>query len=312
MKASFVFLCLLAACDGSTRLGDEPSPDSSTGSSPDEPTADVAAPFPIDGAALPGAPATYKGLPLMLTDTGAPTVTAVRGVIGVVCIGMSNATQECSNYVAKLAGAFAGEVNATVRVIDCAVGGNAIEQWNNPAKDAILWDACLNQKIAARGVAADQIRVVYHKAANWFTTDSTGAAKPTYPDPGSDYAAFFANLTTFAGRVAQKLPSVQAVYTTSRSYGGFASSAHRGEPLSYEEGHALNQWLASNPTVGGIWYGWGPYIWAPDCANGTNGSGTCYVRTDFVADGIHPALGARDKIAQLIHDRLRRDVWYQP
>ncbi len=314
MRLLLALLLVCAGCgnDGSA-ADDDAAPDAATDAAPDGgESVDVATPFPIDGSALPGAPGTYKGLPLALVDSGAPAVTAVRGVIGVVCIGMSNSNQECGDFIQKLGSTFAGQVSAAVRVVNCAVGGHAIERWNDPADDATLWDACLNQRIGQRGVAADQIRVIYHKAADQFTTDPGGQVKPPYPDPGSDYFTFRANLTVFAGRLAQKMPSVQAVYTTSRSYGGFAGQATRGEPLSYEEGHALNTWLAENPTIGGVWYGWGPYVWAPDCANGTSGSGTCYVRSDYVTDGVHPAQGARDKISQLIHARLSRDAWYRP
>jgi hypothetical protein len=111
--------------------------------------------------------------------------------------------------------------------------------------------------------------------------------------------------------VTSFFPDVQAVYTTSRSYGGFNDRADRGEPRSFEEGLALNEWLETNDAVDGVWYGWGPYIWAPDCASGeTNGSGVCYERADFQADGIHPATGARDEISQMIHDRFLRESWY--
>jgi hypothetical protein len=105
---------------------------------------------------------------------------------------------------------------------------------------------------------------------------------------------------------------VQAVYTSSRSYGGFAGSVGRGEPLSYEEGHALNAWLRDNRTVDGVWYGWGPYLWAPECATGmTNRGGVCYVREDYVADGVHPNEGARAKVSGLLHARLLREAWYR-
>ncbi|MEJ2370542.1 MAG: hypothetical protein P8Y07_06810 [Gemmatimonadales bacterium] len=36
------------------------------------------------------------------------------------------------------------------------------------------------------------------------------------------------------------------------TYGGFAASITRGEPLSYEEGHALNTWLAEVPGADGL------------------------------------------------------------
>ena len=313
MRALHAVVVLVTACGGESRSKDSDASLLDTGMPDSAAQADVTTPFPIDRGGIAGGPSTYKGLPLVLTDNGSPAVTAVRGVIGVVCVGMSNATQECSDYIAKLSSTLAGQVDAEVRVVDCAVGGHAIERWNDPAYDGTLWDSCVNQKIGARGVAVDQVRVVYHKAANQFTSNTNGSAKPTYPDPAADYFAFETNLGTFAQRLAQKLPAVQAVYTTSRSYGGFATDqARRGEPLSYEEGHALNQWLAKNKLIGNVWYGWGPYIWAPACGSGVNGSNTCYVREDYVQDGVHPAPGARDKITSMIHARFSRESWYTP
>ncbi|GAB4463457.1 MAG: hypothetical protein Kow0070_24000 [Anaerolineales bacterium] len=265
-------------------------------------------PIPLDAGA-----GTYKGLPLGLFQNPAvPNVTPVDGVIGVVCIGMSNASQECEDFIAKLSGEFAGQVNPQVRVVNCAVPGNAIEKWNDPAYDK-LWGKCVGQRIPQAGLRPEQIRVVWHKAANMFTTEESGEAYPPYPDPNSDYFHFYENLTTFAARLHEKLPSVQAVYVTSRSYGGFASKESRGEPHSYEEGLALNAWLRDHPLVDGVWYGWGPYIWAPDCATGAvNGSGVCYERGDYRADGIHPEQGARDKISRMLHARFSQFEWYQP
>lgn len=265
-------------------------------------------PIPLDAGT-----GTYKGLPLgLFQNPAAPTVTAVDGVIGLVCIGMSNAFQECEDFIAKLSGEFAGQVNPQVRVVNCAVPGRAIEFWNNPEYDK-LWEKCVSLKISQAGLRPEQIRVVWHKAADMFTTEESGAAFPPYPDPNSDYFHFYENLTTFAARLHEKLPSVQAVYVTSRSYGGFADKASRGEPHSYEEGLALNQWLKDHPQVDGVWYGWGAYIWAPDCAaGGTNGSGVCYERSDYRADGIHPEQGARDKISRMLHARFSQFEWYQP
>jgi hypothetical protein len=239
-------------------------------------------------------------------------VTAVGGVIGLVCIGMSNANQECADFISRVAGEFSAEVNPAVRVVNCAVGGHAIERWNDPAEDSNLWDACIATRLPAAGVRPDQVRVLYHKAANQFTVGPGGSPLPLFPAPGSDYENFLRNLETFASRVRSKFPSVQAVYSSSRSTGAFAGGASRGEPLSYEEGHALNVWLTDNRVVDGVWYGWGPYLWAPDCATGvTNGSGVCYDLSDFVADGVHPAAGARAKISRMLHERLLEEPWYR-
>jgi hypothetical protein len=276
------------------------------------PGPDVTEPFPIDrgddGVHTPG---SFKGLWLRLADTGAPTVTAVDGVIGVVCVGMSNASQECNAFIEHVGGAGAAEVNPAVRIVNCAVGGHAIERWIDPAYDDRLWDDCVTSKLPQAGVRLDQVRVIYHKAANQFTVGSGGSPLPLYPHAGSDYENFLANLALFASRVPAEFPAVEAVYSSSRSYGGYANSARRGEPLSYEEGHALNTWLEENPAVEAVWYGWGAYLWAPDCADGFNGGGLCYVRGDYVDDGVHPASSGRAKIALAMHERLRQESWYR-
>ncbi len=278
-----------------------------------QPGADVSVPFPIDrGSDGPQTPGTYKGLPLKLTDSGSPTVAAVGGVIGLVCVGMSNANQECADFQTRIRGEYAGSVNPALRVVNCAVGSHAIERWIDPAYDATLWDRCITQRLPEAGVRLDQVRVIYHKAANQFTGGAGNSVLPSYPAAGSDYDMFRGNLQLFAARVRSEFPATQAVYTSSRSYGGFANSPTRGEPLSYEEGHALNTWLASNRIIDGVWYGWGPYLWAPACTTGvTNKGGVCYDRADYSSDGVHPSALGEAKVSRLIHARFLTEAWYR-
>lgn len=287
--------------------GGSPTSDETEG---DPPGPDTSSPFPIDRGGDPTTPGSYKGLPLRLTSRSAPSVTPVEGVIGVVCIGMSNGNQECSDFIQRVNGEYSQAINPAVRVVNCAVGGHAIERWIDPEYDAVLWDACLGPRLSQAGVRPDQVRVIWHKAANQFTTTG-GGVRPAYPEPGSDYHLFLTHLSDFASRVRAHFPSIQAVYTSSRSYGGFSGNPGRGEPLSYEEGHALNSWLHDHPQVEGVWYGWGPYLWAPDCASGVlNGGGICYLRSDFVEDGVHPAPGGRAKVSALLHARFLEHPWY--
>lgn len=300
-------LLLVAVCSDATGVDGGRDEEAPVG-------ADVATPFPIDrgddGVSTPG---TYKGLWLRLVDNGDPSgVTAVDGVIGIVCVGMSNARQECDAYRFGVEQFWAAEIDGAIRVANCAVGGHAIERWIDPSYDDRLWDDCRNRKLEQAGIRPDQVRVIYHKAADQFTLGPGGALLPTYPGAGSDYEAFVANLSSFAARVPDEFPSVRAVYTSSRSYGGFANNPGRGEPLSYEEGHALNTWLTLNRDVDGVWYGWGAYLWAPDCSSGeTNGGGVCYTRNDYVTDGVHPSELGEAKIALLMHGRLRQEDWYR-
>ncbi len=278
------------------------------------PGADVTTPFPIDrGDDGAGTPGRYKGLWLRLVDRPGPTITPVDGVVGVVCIGMSNGNQECDELIQQVAGAWHAEVNPAVRIVNCAVGGHAIERWIDPADDETLWNTCIDHKLGQAGVRLDQVQVIYHKAANQYGIGPGGAALPLYPAAGSDYDNFLANLGAFAARVHGKFPAVRAVYTSSRSYGGYSNNVARNEPLSYEEGHALNSWLAGHAAVDGVWYGWGAYLWASDCGTGpANGSGVCYNRADYQDDGVHPTASGRLKIARMMHDRLQQEAWYRP
>src|SRR5687767_6220697 len=295
LSLSFAGLIAITACSSGTLTEAAP------------PGADVVTPFPIDrgddGLDTPG---SYKGLPLRLASNGSPVVTAVDGVIGLVCVGMSNASQECADFQSRVRAQYASQVNPAVRIVNCAVGGHAIERWIDPAYDATLWNRCISQRLSEAGIRLDQVRVIYHKAANQFA----GAA--LYPAAGSDYEEFIDNLEQFARRVKSKFSAVQAVYTSSRSYGGFAGTPGRGEPLSYEEGHALNTWLSANKSIDGIWFGWGPYLWAPACSTGiTNKGGVCYDRADYVSDGVHPSNLGEEKMSRLLHARFSAESWYR-
>jgi len=273
---------------------------------------DTLEPYPIHHeSSVSNAPLTYKGLDLMLTDSGTPVINSEDGVIGMVCIGMSNASQECERYIQGIRTVFADEVSSNVRLINCALGGHAIERWNDPEFDPALWDRCTDL-ITEAELSLSDIRVVLHKAANQFTIGPNRQPLPLYPDPGSDFFAFKENLSVFSERVTTFFPGLQAVFTTSRSYGGYTDRPERGEPLSYEEGHALNQWLLENPSVDDVWFGWGPYIWAPDCSTGVNnGLGFCYDRSDYVQDAVHPSSTGEVKVARMWHLKLSEHEWYR-
>jgi hypothetical protein len=296
-------MMLVAACGSSDEAsgpGDPPTPEG-----------DVTTPYPIARAeGVTSAPLSYYGLPLTLANNGEPAVTAVDGVIGVVCVGMSNARQECEAFKRRVANEWSAAVAPQVRVVNCAVGGHAIERWISPDFDLVLWRDCIDRMLPAAGVRLDQVRVLHHKAANQNTTEN-GMVVPTMPAANSDMVRLQEHLDRFADRVPSWFPNVQAVYTTTRSYGGYAP-VHRGEPLSYESGHGVNAWLARNRTRGNVWYGWGAYLWAPDCATGiTAAGGLCYVRSDFVADGVHPSDAGEIKTSTRMHERFLQHAWYR-
>ena len=276
-------------------------------------TIDSDRPYPIfKNPDATNAPDSYKGLQLALTDNGDPELNNTSGktLTLMVCIGMSNAYQECEKFIRGVNEAWVDQVRPEIKVVNCAKGGHAIEKWNDPAYDDVLWDACadtLNQQ----GYSLQQVKVVLHKAANQYTLGPEGQQLPFYPDTESDYYNFKDNLGIFADRVTTFFPNLDAVFTSSRSYGGFTDRAARGEPLSYEEGHALNVWLKENSLYSGVWFGWGPYIWAPSCTSGiVNGHGICYDREDYESDGVHPSPSGEIKIATMWHRKLSQYQWY--
>lgn len=273
---------------------------------------DTLEPYPIhvDGNNS-DAPLTYKGLDLELTDNGTPAINSENEVIGMVCIGMSNAAQECNRYILAITTVFADEVSSNIKVVNCARGSHAIERWNDPEFDDALWNRCTDL-IAEAELSKSDIQIVLHKAANQFTFGPNQQPLPYYPNPESDFFTFKENLSIFSVRVTNFFPDLQAVFTTSRSYGGYTDRPERGEPLSYEEGHALNQWLLENPSVNDVWFGWGPYIWAPDCSTGiTNGLGFCYERSDYSPDAVHPSSTGEVKVARMWHQKLSEYEWYR-
>ena len=265
---------------------------------------DHSEPVAID-AAIPGA--TYLGLPLGLVDTGAPVVTPGDGAVGLLAIGMSNGRMEFDRYRERYEGH--PDVAPEIRLVNCAQGGKALESWISEPE---LWSACADS-IRAAGLDESQVRVIWAKSANQFTGHGR-----TLPDPRADYYAVVENLDSLVGLIESRFPSVQAIYHTSRSYGGYVEEAKqpaRGEPISYEGGHAVNtllrRWLDSGGMADGPWMGWGPYIWADGAT--PNGTGIRWLPEDFQKGGTdpHPTSRGQDKVAEALHERFSEFDWYR-
>lgn len=245
---------------------------------------------------------TYKGLPLVLTENAEPTVTAVSDEIGVVFIGMSNGQLWANKFIADLAGY---SHNAQVVCVEACVPTYTLEDWGNPTHDAATWDA-LATSVASAGLTMSQVRVLLHAAAV-----QDGWPRDPYPDADSAYEYFLTNMDTFAARIATEIPSCQACYSWTLAYGGWDTTGNHKEPDNYEQGHALNTWLAANPSVGGVAHLWGPYLWANDNADGiANGSGYTSLQSHYQADGVHPSDSGTDAFSTMLHARLLETGWY--
>ncbi len=244
---------------------------------------------------------SYQGLPIQLVNTGEPTVTpSGRGKIGVVCIGMSNTKQICRRWRGNMRAGWADDVNPAVVIANCAKGGKPIEVW---AASNGLWQNCLDRRLNGRRgkPVADDIKVVVLHARR------REAGLPMYPDPASDYYRLMINLDDATAKARQFFPNLQAIYVIP----GINASFKNYEPEVYEMGHAINTWLAANPTINGVSNHWGGYLWAGVCPSGVNGSGVCWEQSDYEADNIHPSNKGEQKAAEMIHAGFMDEAWFR-
>lgn len=245
----------------------------------------------------------YHGLAGGLVDNGAPVVTPSNGRIVIVAISMSNGFLEFQRFIELYGGH--PEVAPQIGLVNCAKGGHALERWL--AMES-LWEEC-EQRIRAAGFEPDQVRVVWAKNANQFPSGHT------LPDAAADYYDLVQNIAALSQRIGEEFPSVQAVFHSSRIYGGYVpaqNQAMRGEPLNYEGGLAINAVIERQKRgelPGAPWIGWGPYLWS--AGEEPNGSGLAWLPGDYAADAVHPGPTGRTKVADALHRHFLRFAWYR-
>jgi hypothetical protein len=122
----------------------------------------------------------------------------------------------------------------------------------------------------------------------------------------------------------KRFPNAKLVYLSSRTYGGYATTALNPEPYAYESAFSVT-WLIErqikgeadlnfDPRKGGVkapWLSWGPYLWA----NGSTkrADGFSYDREDFSPkDGTHHTGPGSDKIGRLMVRFFQSDTTTQP
>jgi len=233
-----------------------------------------------------------------------------NGRVVLISIGMSNATQEFSEFVTRAnADPFK---DARVQVIDCAVGGQSADRINTPA--AAYWDS-VRARLRVRGSSAAQVQAVWIKEANAGPTGGFPASTVTLQN----------NLGAIVRIIHDKFPNVKLAYLTSRIYAGYATTALNPEPYAYESGFAV-KWLIDSqiagedslnwdPDTGPVeapWLSWGPYLWADGLE--PRGDGLTWACSEFAADGTHPGPPARMKVADSLLAFFRSDAttapWY--
>ncbi len=215
--------------------------------------------------------------------TGAPTP---DGRIVLLTVGMSNTTQESQAFV-QLASA-SGRKDAHVTIVDGAQGGEDAEKIKDPR--AQYWRV-LEQRLRSSDATDAQVQAVWLKEA---------IIRPTEPFP-ADAQRLERDLVDVVGILRSTFPNLKAIYVSSRTYGGYATTDLNPEPYAYQSAFSV-RWLIGrriDGRLGGPWIGWGPYLWT----NGTKGRSDGLVwecRDTRAEDGTHPSASGRAKVAQLL------------
>jgi hypothetical protein len=229
---------------------------------------------------------------------------AKDGKIVLVSISMSNATQEFSVFK-QFADADPAKA-PVVTIVDCAQGGRAMAEWVDPK--AQPW-AEAERRLAAAKVAHPQVQVAWIKLAN---IRPRGDLSQHGKKLQRDTLAVLHNAKA-------RFPNLRVVYLGSRIYGGYATGPLNPEPYAYESAFAV-RWLIQDQIKGeaALNYDanrgdvkaplllWGPYLWA----NGEKGrklDDLVWKREDLAADGVHPTMSGRRKVAKLLLDFFKTD-----
>ncbi len=247
------------------------------------------------GANQPSRPYLKQGL------AAAKRVRPVNGRIVLLSIGMSNASYEFRSF-ARLATADP-QLNPAVKLVDGAMGA-----WDarRIARSGAGYWAALDRRLVAAGTSSREVQAVWLK-------ESISGEDRTFPQ---DAKALRTNLRAIAQILARRFPNLRLIYTSSRTYGGYAVTPLNPEPAAYDSGYAV-RWLIQDrmgAKLKGPWIGWGPYLWTDGMKGRADGlTWTC---DDVRKDGTHPSPAGATKIANLLLQFFKTDPtarsWFAP
>jgi len=238
---------------------------------------------------------------------------AAKGKIVLASIGMSNTTQEFSNFV-KLANGDPAKSESLV-IVDGAQGGRDSRAWlTTEGKEdngrTSPWDVLL-QRLKAAGVTPAQVQVLWIKQAH-----ISPANLGEFPKHAETLEA---HLQFIVQHAKKTFPNLRLAYLSSRTYAGYATTQLNPEPYSYESAFSV-RWLIEKQIKGDATLNfdaakgevkspillWGPYLWT----NGTEGRSIDdlkWTTGDVANDGTHPSANGQRKIAELLLNFLKTD-----
>jgi hypothetical protein len=242
---------------------------------------------------------------------------SASGKIGLLGVGMSNTTQEFSTFK-KLADSDP-QKSDKVAIVDVAQGGQASEQWIDPASDVgkRVWGT-VDSRLKAADVSNEQVQVAWIKQAL--------IRQAVFGEFPAHAKKLESDLVTTLQLLKKRFPNLQLAYMSSRIYAGYATTPLNPEPYAYEGAFSI-RWIIDSQVKGDPQLNcdpprgevkapvvlWGPYLWG----DGTTPrkDGVVWNRDDLRDnDGTHPSPSGQKKVAELLLTFFHADPyaksWY--
>jgi len=237
------------------------------------------------GRNRPSKPYLKKGL------AAARQVRKVNGKIVLLSVGMSNATEEFSAF--KDRADHDPTKNPDLTIVDGAQDGWDAERMKN---DPVYWYN-IDQRLSDAGVSDEQVQAVWLKEA-------IAGEDRRFP---RDAKALQADLRAIVRAMRFHYPNLLLIYTSSRTYAGYAIIGLNPEPAAYDSGYAVRGLIQDRMAgkLKGPWIGWGPYLWT-DGLRGRR-DGLVWTCDDVQEDGTHPSKTGVQKVATMLLNFFKTD-----
>ena len=249
----------------------------------------------------------------MIVPLDADGKSSADGKIVMISNGMSNTTQEFSQFV-RLADVDADK-SPRVKIVDCAQGGQESLDWAQPDKRfrkdrANPWDVMM-QRLKRAEASPQQVQVAWILQAR--RNPKSRGEFPKHTDE------FQGHLVVIVNKLKERFPNLRLVYLSSRIYAGYATTQLNPEPYAYEYAFAIRSLIQDqikgvallnyDPKRGNVKAPrllWGPYLWA-DGVKGRKMDDLVWRREDLAGDGTHPSPSGRKMVAEQLLKFMKTD-----
>jgi PKD repeat protein len=246
-----------------------------------------------------------------LNSSGSPDP---HGLIGMVSVGMSNASMEFSQGSSSFMGQADADPakNPQLVIVNGAEPGMDAPHWVDPT--AKPW-IDLQTKITSAGLTAAQVQVAWVKEAIEYPYKIGG-----FPVSAQ---ALQTDLEDIARDLLTNFPNIKIAYFSSRTHAYTTDlGSANPEPWAYEGGFAV-QWMMqdqingtgnmnydpSKGTVVAPLVLWGPYLWATSTPRS---DGFTWDQSDVISDDIHPSASGIAKVGNEMISFFKTDATTTP